>query len=116
MVAPRGQDAEPDQSARRTDQWLAGGDLVLTQVAADDANRRLQRPGEEDRVFRVATGPAVDRLVDREVRRIGLAPDRRDQLFDALALHGGNSWSRYLLPANRGPNSGVVCRGVPRIC
>src|SRR5436305_818187 len=59
-IVPRRDDPEADQSPGRPDQRLAGSDFVFPQVASHDAERRLERAGEQDRILGIASGSAVD--------------------------------------------------------
>jgi predicted DNA-binding protein (MmcQ/YjbR family) len=68
-------ESRADEPATGADERLAHGNLILPQVAAEDANGRFQGPREEDRPERVFLRLLVDGPVDREIVAAGLLKD-----------------------------------------
>src|SRR5271166_3726906 len=64
------------------DQRLAKSDLILAQVAPEDADRSLQRAGIENRLKRVFLEPFVDRDIDGKLLAAGTCADLLTQFFD----------------------------------
>src|SRR5271166_3109731 len=71
------------------DQRLAKSDLVLAQVAPEDADRSLQRAGIENRLKRVFLEPFVDRDIDGKLLAAGTCADLLTQFFDRRCQPAG---------------------------
>jgi len=71
------------------DQRLAKFDLVLAQVAPEDADRSLERAGIENRLKRVFLEPFVDRDIDGKLLAAGTCADLLTQFFDRRGQPAG---------------------------
>src|SRR5208337_5401759 len=71
------------------DQRLAKSDLILAQVAPEDADRSLERAGVENWLERVFLAPFVDRDVDGKLLATGACADLLTQFFDRRCQPAG---------------------------
>ena len=97
FAVPRLVQAGADEPSPGADQGLAGRDLVLAQVAREDADRGVERPGVQDRPRRVLVRSLIDRRVDGEFRAHRLAVYGLDQGVDRTCH--GEPFSAVLMPA-----------------
>ena len=71
------------------DKRLAKTDIVLAQVAPEDADRSLERAGIENRLKRVFLEPFVDRDIDGKLLAAGTCADLLTQFFDRRGQSAG---------------------------